>query len=133
MNREIKFRGISTYTHDWVKGGYLRTVFKDKSDDHRIYPLLYNISPHEIKPETLSQFTGLKDGGGNEIYENDFVKFRPNYTNKPIQESIGLVVFNNNQWMLKVSEYYYSISEETDEFYCYSEVVGNINQNPNML
>jgi uncharacterized phage protein (TIGR01671 family) len=124
--REIKFRAWDYHaildkhimrSHEEISSNCLKYVTDNVSFPNR----------------QIMQFTGLKDGGGNEIYEFDFVKFRPNYTSKPTGEQIGLIVFYENQWMLQVNEYYYSISEETDEFYCYSEVVGNPFENPDIL
>ncbi len=116
INRKIKFRAYDTINKKFTDSG--------------IYLSNTTLELDSIVGINIMQFTGLKDGGGNDIYENDFVKFRPNYTDKPTGETVGLIVFYDNQWMLQANDCYYSISEETDEFYCYSEIVGNIYENP---
>lgn len=122
--REIKFRAWNIPNNSMyqnVENGVLAQNNEGK--------LILGVSFGQLSKDSgsvLMQFTGLKDGGENEIYELDFVRFRPNYTSKSTGEKIGLVVFYENQWMLKVNDDHYSIAEETDEFYCYSEIVGNL-------
>jgi len=73
----------------------------------------------------LMQFIGLKDCDNVDIYENDYVEFYANYTNKPCGFQTGLVVFDNSSWVLRNENGDYSIAEETDEFYYKSKVIGN--------
>lgn len=79
------------------------------------------------------RFTGLVDGKGKDIYEGDVVEFRANYSSKPCGYMKGKIVFNDLQWMIKNEHGYYSISDETDEFYYKSEVIGNVFENPEIL
>ncbi len=45
----------------------------------------------------------------------------------------GVVEFYGNEWVIKNENEYYSIQEETDEFYYKSKVIGNIYENKELL
>lgn len=69
--RKIKFRGKRLDDGKWITGAYLKTVFKDKDNSHQIYPPLYNVSPQEVDPKTIGEFTGVQDSKGTDVYEGD--------------------------------------------------------------
>lgn len=98
--REIKFRGWHKMD-GWVYGYYA----VDDNGNH----LIYGIDPDDgswgawiVEPDSVGQYTGLKDKNGKEIYEGDIVT-NESYTQRYLSKWV--VVFEDGCfWLVKQGE-----------------------------
>ena len=84
-----------------------------------------NYKTAEFKNIELLQFTGLKDNGGQELYEADVIKF-----NDGIDDIYGLISYDDKDGTYRVS--YENITEHLSEREGDFEIVGNIFENPDL-
>lgn len=132
MNREIRFRGLTINTKRWVYG-YLAEI-ETNWDYYNGYglPTEYSkviISTEyttreavDIIPETVGQYTGLKDKNEKDIYEGDILKDCDT-------REIKTVIWHKNCFILRDTKGFYQWTYFEDEH----EVIGNIYENPDLL
>lgn len=133
--REILFRGKRTDNGEWVEGYYYKAKYCRTDDELCDYitvphPKEYNepSSHYIVNPDTVGQYTGLKDKNGKKIFEGDIVKkfwlgkmciYQIDYDN-------GLASFIGRAGMG-----FTTLTDRSDSGGL--EVVGNIHDNPELL
>lgn len=143
MKRAIKFRGKRIDNGEWVEGGFgilgkdtdlEKSVITVSTLDTNSYVDRFYFTHFEVIPETVGQFTGLKDKNGVNIFEGDILYYR--YDDEMEADGYGEVY---NEVVFKDGAFGI-MGEITNEFLPFScnpittEVVaGNIHDYPEML
>ena len=120
MKREILFRGKRIDNGDWVYGDLIHNidcvkVRERETDINRI------AKSYEVIPDTVGQYTGLKDKNGKKIFEGDIVTGLFNYT-----DIIGHIVYGSDATFFIERKGLYGMGLNNAEDWL--EVIGNIHE-----
>ena len=157
MNREILFKAKKINNGMWVEGGHCEcaeTTYCCKEDYERNpvpihhyiavekmtdWGLPNELTLQEVKPDTICQYTGLKDKNGKKVFENDIIKnifgkaYAPvrfgkyqNCFDSTSADHVGFYVDWNEKYDFRKDLGYWIDMVD-------AEVVGNVFDNPELL
>lgn len=124
MNRVIKFRGKVRIINEWKYGSLL--TYAD-GECNIITETGHRIDTWNVDPETVGQFTGLKDRNNKEIYEGDILRHTDDNLTAPV-EWIGdcfQLGIDDNRY---IGTPLYLLAPEV-----YMDAIGNIHDNHDLL
>ena len=156
--REIKSRGMSKGTEHWVYGvyhkhqnitpspiiskgettepiGYTHLIIADGFSDWGMPKPIYS---YQVNPETVGQYTGLKDKNGKEIFEGDIVIDPWGSVSEVIWVDESAMFTYDDNVSIYFPTYMWCKSYEHDtqihnQTFVRPEIIGNIYQNPELL
>lgn len=132
--REIEFRGKSVISGKWVYG-WLNATTEEDGEYYWIDKCLCAEDgtdySYQVDPETIGQYTGLKDKNGKRIFEGDIVEINTDDNSSNINGFKGVVVYENTSFML--NEIGCDCFETLNYWESELEIIGNIWDNKELL
>ena len=135
--REIIFRGKRVDTGEWIEG----LLWKKKYNHNKIFISYFpDEDDHEdavvVTPETVGQYTGLKDKNGVKIFEGDIVDASDGwwYASGPAGHDSPIIKVEYNESVCGFAPF--AIYDCDCGVYIYPDectVIGNIHDNPELI
>ena len=134
--REIKFRGKRIDNGEWVYGHYF--IEERDIEDGIIWRDIPQIQQRygdhfqyfDVDPDTVGQYTGLKNKHGKEIYEGDIIV---GTYKEDIGTDTGLVVFKCYGFKVEIPNVGDDELVDWERYSDSIEVIGNIYENPELF
>ncbi|APO61415.1 hypothetical protein AB623_12640 [Listeria monocytogenes] len=124
--REIEFRGKIVGAEGFVYGKLLAPLASGNAyiayDVNEVGSFVYISRSEKVDPETVGQYTGLKDKNGKKIFEGDVGWDEHN-------ECYGVVKFEEGKFLYVWENIAEDLWEVADDI----EICGNIHENPELM
>lgn len=137
MKRDILFRGKSTISKEWVYGDLVHTsqltAIKEVNGDY--------FRPISVSPDTIGQYTGMKDKDGKKIFEGDIVHLKGDgFDGSEVGvDYYRVITFHEGSFCLSIEDgVHYPVHTPIHD-YCDSHsivnwvVIGNVTDNPELI
>lgn len=134
MNREILFKGKRKDTKEWVFGHLMQgadiTLIIPEGKEFfydELEKFAFDMTAYEVIPETVGQYTGLKDKNGKKIFEGDISKDKLVVTYIPQKASFCLA---KSGWLFA---HFFDEAIKVENGVAEIEIIGNIHDTPELL
>lgn len=130
--REILFRGkiieLCECQGQWLEGFYA----VENGKPFIAIPKENGLNGFYCDPETVGQYTGLKDKNGTRVFEGDVVEYSEIDVDGSDDKYIGVIYYNQSKANYVIQKREYMVNFVTS-WIGDVEVIGNIHDNPELL
>ena len=139
--REILFRGKQKENGEWIYGGIYSNndeyfIINDSLPVNELGSVCNGVP---INPETVGQYTGLKDKNGKMIFDGDIIRYTT-HSGYLMKSFDGAIIWDNEYACFGITMpdlvfpmHLCNIDCIEDDFIKHCEVIGNIHNNPELI